>query len=51
MFRHIYSNDICLYNNTINYCLNSSKDIIDNFIEKNKNIHLINNFDNIIFNI
>jgi hypothetical protein len=48
MFRHIYSDDICLYKNTIDHCLNSSKRVIQNIIEKNKNVDLMNKVDNIV---
>lgn len=51
MFRNVYSDDICLYKNTIHSCIESSKSYINILFEKNKNIHLINKCKNILLSI
>ena len=51
MFRNVYSDDICLYKNTIHSCMESSKSYINILFEKNKNIHLINKCKNILLSI
>lgn len=50
MFRHIYSDDICLYKNTIECCKEKSIEICNRFLEQNSNERLINKIDDIIKN-
>jgi hypothetical protein len=47
MFRHIYSDKICLYKNSVNDCMNYSMNVNNKFIEDYSNINLINKFKNI----
>jgi hypothetical protein len=47
-FKHIYSDDICLYKNNIEYCKKKSNGICETFLINNSNEKLIDNFDNII---
>jgi hypothetical protein len=42
MFRNIYSDEICLYKNSIDYCLKKSVDYCSIFLEKYSNQNLIN---------
>jgi len=48
MFRNIYSDEICLYKNTIDYCLKNSVDYCSTFLKKYSNRELIENFKNIL---
>jgi hypothetical protein len=48
MFRHIYQDDICLYKNNIQYCLEHSQNHINHFLEKNSNQNLIKKMDTIV---
>jgi hypothetical protein len=48
MFRNIYSDDICLYKNTIEYCLEKSVGYCSIFLEKYSNQNLVNKFRNIL---
>ena len=49
MFRHIYSDEICLYNNTIEHCLNVSVNYCSIFLEKYSHEKMIQKMSNIIF--
>ncbi len=40
MFRHIYSDEICLYKNTIPYCMTTSERYLYQFVEKYSNNNL-----------
>jgi hypothetical protein len=51
MFRNIYSDEICLYKNSIDYCLKSSVDYCSVFLEKYSNQNLINKFRKILTTI
>ena len=42
MFRNIYSDEICLYNQNIDYCINNSTNYMSRFLEEYKNINIIN---------
>jgi hypothetical protein len=48
MFRNIYSDQICVYKNSIQYCMNNSIDLIDNLLKKYSNENMINKFKKII---
>jgi hypothetical protein len=48
MFRNIYSDEICLYKNTIEYCLEKSLGYCSIFLEKYSNQNLINKFRSIL---
>ena len=48
MFRNIYSDEICLYKKSIEYCLKSSVDYCSVFLEKYSNQNLINKFRKIV---
>ena len=48
MFRNIYSDEICLYKNTIEYCLEKSVDYCSIFLEKYNHKNFIYKFRNII---
>jgi hypothetical protein len=50
MFRHIYSDEICLYKNSIQYCMNHSKQYIQPFLEKYSNECLRITFQKILLN-
>ena len=49
MFRHIYSDDICLYKVSIQDCLSKSLDHCQTHMEKNSNENLINKFVEILY--
>ena len=44
MFRHIYSDDICLYKKSIDDCIKNSTTYINNFIKENSNQNVISTF-------
>jgi len=48
MFRNIYSDDICLYKNKIDICLNNSLNHCSQFVEKYSHYNMINTFRSII---
>jgi len=48
MFRHIYSDQICLYKTPIQSCIDNTNDYISQLFEKNSNEKLINRFEKII---
>jgi hypothetical protein len=48
MFRHIYADEVCLYNTSVNECMNYSKKTYNNFLIENSNNNLINKFKYII---
>lgn len=48
MFRNIYSDDICLYKNTIEYCINNSEDYLKQFHEKYSHENVISCFRKIL---
>jgi hypothetical protein len=48
MFRNIYSDEICLYKNSIEYCIKKSVDYCSIFLEKYSNQNLINKFRKIL---
>jgi hypothetical protein len=50
MFRHIYSDDICLYKTNIKDAIENSNRILPGLLIKYSNINLINKIDNIIDN-
>ena len=51
MFRNIYSDDICLYKNSINQCLSYSQKHCKNYIDQYSNKNMIDKFYNIIVNL
>ena len=51
MFRHIYSDEICLYKTPIQQCIDNSNDYILKLFENNTNTKLINKFEQIQKNI
>ena len=51
MFRHIYSDEICLFKRSINDCITNSQKYIDKLFEENSNKKLINKFKDILTNI
>lgn len=51
MFRHIYSAEICLYNISINQCIQNSVKYCSQFIDKFSNDELRNKFKNILLKI
>lgn len=48
MFRHIYSDSICVYNTNIKDCINNSIKIVQDYINKYSNQNLIDKVDKII---
>ena len=48
MFKHIYSDDICLYKTIIQTCMINSKLFIEQFKKINSHINVINKFDDIL---
>jgi hypothetical protein len=48
MFRNIYSDEICLYKNTIEYCLKNSTDYCSTYLDKYSHKKFIDKFRNII---
>jgi hypothetical protein len=48
MFKNIYSDDICLYKNKIDICLNNSLNHCPQFVEKYSHDNMINTFRSII---
>lgn len=50
MFKHIYSDEICLYTNTIQHCLNNSEKYLHPFLEKYNNKNLRSIFKKMISN-
>jgi hypothetical protein len=50
MFKHIYSDEICLYTNTIQHCLNNSEKYLYPFLEKYSNNNLRSIFKKMISN-
>lgn len=48
MFRHIYSDDICLYHVSIAECIKKSKAHIEKVVNENSNANLILTFDNLL---
>jgi hypothetical protein len=48
MFRHIYSDNICLYKIPIKECLNTSLEYISIFLDKYSNTNMINKFRQVI---
>ena len=48
MFRNIYSDQICVYKNSIQYCMNYSIDFINHFLKEYSNENMINKFKKII---
>lgn len=51
MFRHIYSDKICLYKTTIKNCIDNSIDYCDQYLTKYCNLNLINKFKFILTNM
>ncbi len=51
MFRHIYSDDICIYKTNISEAINNCKERLPSFLDKNSNINLINKVDDAISTI
>lgn len=51
MFRHIYSDEICLYKKSIQYCIDNSQTYCENIYELNSNEKLINKIEEIIYQI
>lgn len=50
MFRHIYSDEICIYKNNLIDCINNSKRLLPTFLSRYSNKNLIDKMDNIIAN-
>jgi hypothetical protein len=50
MFRHIYSDEICLYKNTIQHCVINSETYLKQFLDKYSNEKLRSTFKKILFN-
>ena len=48
MFRHIYSDEICIYKNNLIDCINNSKRMLPTFLSRYSNKNLIDKMDNII---
>lgn len=48
MFRHIYSDNICVYKTNIHEAIINSKNILDSLLNKYSNENLINKIDSII---
>jgi len=51
MFRNIYSDEICLYKNTIDYCLKSSTEYCSKYLEKYSHHNFIEKMRNILNSI
>ena len=51
MFRHIYSDDICVYKTNIREAIENSKKMLPNLVKKYSNKNLINKINNIINNL
>jgi hypothetical protein len=51
MFRHIYSDDICIYKNDIETCMKNSLKYCDKFVKEYSHENMINKFRNIIQNL
>jgi hypothetical protein len=51
MFRHIYSDDICVYKTNIREAIENSKKMLPNLLKKYSNKNLINKINNIINNL
>lgn len=51
MFRHIYSDEICLYKTSIKDCIINSQKYVDKLFEENSNINLIRKFKDILTNL
>jgi hypothetical protein len=49
MFRHIYSDEICIYKNSLVDCMNNSKLILPTLLSRYSNKNLIEKVDNIIY--
>ena len=50
MFRHIYSDDICIYKNNLETCLKNSTNYCNKFLEQYSHKNMIDKFRNIIMN-
>jgi len=50
MFRHIYSDDICIYKNNLETCLKNSISYCNKFLEQYSHKNMIDKFRNIIMN-
>jgi hypothetical protein len=50
MFRHIYSDEICLYKTSIRECIENTSEYILKLFNDNTNEKLINKFDQILKN-
>lgn len=48
MFRHIYSEDICIYKNNLNDCINNSNNLLPTLLLRYSNKNLIDKVDEII---
>jgi hypothetical protein len=48
MFRHIYSDDICIYKNNLIDCINNSKRLLPLFLSRYSNKNLIEKIDSIV---
>jgi hypothetical protein len=48
MFRHIYSDKICLYRTPISECMKNSDEIVNKFLDENSHKVMINSFDAIV---
>jgi hypothetical protein len=48
MFRHIYSDDICIYKNSLNDCINNSRKILPILLARYSNNNLIDKVDRVI---
>jgi len=49
MFKNIYSDEICLYKNSIEYCLNNSLDYCKYFLEEYSHKNMINKFESLLY--
>lgn len=48
MFRHVYSDQICVYKTSIQQCINNSKHVVECFNQKWSNLNLIDKMDQIV---
>ena len=48
MFRHIYSDEICLYKNSINDCMKNSTNYLAKYLDEYSNNNIINKFQQIL---